>query len=143
MQFSKNVIIPQYLSFICVFVNLFSQRVQKKDVPSEKTHLLSLQFSWKQSTKPVGSSFIGTSPEFELALYTVVFFAGQNGKNCIEIADYDVEIVVHKMGDKKLGSSYPVALSDQQQKVVCVLLMPEIRILSTACMPFCSNHLTP
>ena len=86
----------------------------KKDRPNEKTHLLSLQFSWKSDTKPVGSSFIGTSPEFEMALYTVVFFAGKNGKNCIEIEDYDVEIVVHKLGDKKLGSSYPVALADSQ-----------------------------
>ncbi|XP_072018032.1 poly(U)-specific endoribonuclease-B-like [Amphiura filiformis] len=89
------------------------RRVTKKDRPNEKTHLLSLQFAWKSDTKPVGSSFIGTSPEFEMALYTVVFFSGRNGKNCIEIEDYDVEIVVHKMGDK-LGSSYPVALADQQ-----------------------------
>lgn len=88
------------------------RRVTKDDRPDSKTHLLSLQFSWKSDTKPVGSSFIGTSPEFEMALYTTIFFAGKNGKNCLEIEDYDLEVVVHKMGANKLGSSYPVALKD-------------------------------
>ncbi|XP_071836270.1 poly(U)-specific endoribonuclease-B-like isoform X1 [Apostichopus japonicus] len=73
------------------------------------SQLISIQFTWKSDTKPVGSSFIGTSPEFEVALYTLVFFAGQHGKNYISVADYDIELVVHKMGDK-LGSSYPVSL---------------------------------
>lgn len=38
--------------------------------------MISLQFSWGADTKNVSSIFIGTSPEFELALYTLCFVAG-------------------------------------------------------------------
>lgn len=84
-------------------------RRSPKDNADNMSQLISIQFSWKNDVKPVGSSFIGTSPEFEVALYTVMFYAGQHGKNSIEIGDYDIDIFVHKMGDK-LGSSYPVSL---------------------------------
>lgn len=38
--------------------------------------VLSVQFSWEGQDKPVTTLFIGTSPEFELALYTLCFLAG-------------------------------------------------------------------
>ena len=97
-QFSK------YL--ICIFWG-----VQGPRIANNSAQLISLQFSWRDQVKPVGSSFIGTSPEFEIALYTIIFHLGRNGANQLEIDDYDVEIVVHKMRDDKLGSSYPVALT--------------------------------
>uniref|UniRef100_A0A4W5JRV1 Uridylate-specific endoribonuclease n=1 Tax=Hucho hucho TaxID=62062 RepID=A0A4W5JRV1_9TELE len=43
--------------------------------PDEDDHVLNLQFSWKGLVKPVGSSFIGVSPEFEVALFTILFLA--------------------------------------------------------------------
>ena len=39
--------------------------------------VLSVQFSWKGQLKPCTTLFIGTSPEFELALYTLCFLAGK------------------------------------------------------------------
>lgn len=39
--------------------------------------VLTLQFSWNGVEKFVGTSFIGVSPEFELALYTMAFLAGE------------------------------------------------------------------
>eukprot|EP00057_Strongylocentrotus_purpuratus_P032820 XP_788965.1 PREDICTED: poly(U)-specific endoribonuclease-A [Strongylocentrotus purpuratus] len=82
----------------------------KKRVADNTSQLVTLQFKWKDTVKPLGSSFIGTSPEFEIALYTILYHLGKNGPNQLEIEDYDVEIVVHFMGNK-LGSSYPVALA--------------------------------
>ena len=56
--------------------------------------------------KPIGSSFIGTSPEFEIALYTVCFLAGEGKDVDVELDDYDVIIKVHHIG-KNLGTCYP------------------------------------
>lgn len=39
----------------------------------QDTRLITIQFSWKEDVKPKGSSLIGVSPEFEIALYTVAF----------------------------------------------------------------------
>ena len=56
--------------------------------------------------KPIGSSFIGTSPEFEMALYTVCYLAGEGEDVQVEIDDYDVTVKVHHMGPY-MGSCYP------------------------------------
>jgi hypothetical protein len=41
--------------------------------------VLSVQFDWKGQRKPLTTLLIGTSPEFELALYTLCFVAGEGG----------------------------------------------------------------
>jgi hypothetical protein len=46
-------------------------------------HILSLQFSWKNpktgvvAVKPMSTSFVGVSPEFSIACYTMVALAGK------------------------------------------------------------------
>ena len=83
--------------------------LQKRHVSSEeesKNQLLTIQFNWKGDVKPIGSSFIGTSPEFEMALYTVCFLAGNGEEVHVELDDYDVIIKTHHMG-KYLGSCFP------------------------------------
>ena len=37
--------------------------------------VLAMQFNWDGYYKEVGSAFIGSSPEFEFALYTLCFIA--------------------------------------------------------------------
>ncbi len=57
----------------------------------DSERLISLQFAWGPETKEVSSIFIGTSPEFELALYTLCFVAGAE-ENIVTIAGYEVKI---------------------------------------------------
>ena len=57
--------------------------------------LLSVQFALGGQQKGVSSMFIGTSPEFEMAIYTLFFIAGQE-RNVVELTAptglYEVEI---------------------------------------------------
>ena len=54
--------------------------------PEAKDQLLTVQFSWFGEVKDQSSSFIGVSPCFELALYTLVYLAGQEGKNLVQVS---------------------------------------------------------
>ena len=72
--------------------------------------LLTIQFTWKGVEKSVGSSFIGTSPEFELALYTMCFLVGEE-ENDITITTesdtFEVAIKCFKIARDKVGTSFP------------------------------------
>lgn len=77
--------------------------------------VLTLQFSWNGVEKFVGTSFIGVSPEFELALYTMAFLAGDN-ENIVTLDTggecFDLNVKCHKYdGDSKVGSCYVEALA--------------------------------
>ena len=71
--------------------------------------MLSVQFSWNGQPKDISSMFIGTSPEFELALYSLCFLAGQE-ENIIQVGDYEVKIKAYRIKSKygdKVGSAFP------------------------------------
>lgn len=71
--------------------------------------MLTVQFSWNGQQKDVSSMFIGSSPEFEMALYTVCFLAGQE-ENIMQLGDYEVKIKVYRIRSKygdKVGSAFP------------------------------------
>jgi len=70
-------------------------------------HLLTIQFSWKGDIKPKGSTFIGTSPEFEIALYTVMHLMGHDAYKIAFDGD-PVIIKCHKLAGK-CGTCYPQA----------------------------------
>jgi poly(U)-specific endoribonuclease len=80
--------------------------------------LVTIQFEWKDQVKPVGSSFIGTSPEFEMALYTVCLLMDSSGVTSIEMEDMDLTITTHRFigrgSDSKdkhfIASSFPKAM---------------------------------
>jgi len=73
--------------------------------------LITLQFTWsKGSGKPIGGSFIGTSPEFELALYTTMFLMNRE-RALVRIKHYDVELMCYRHGDG-IGSAFPKGQSD-------------------------------
>ncbi|PWA23096.1 hypothetical protein CCH79_00002439, partial [Gambusia affinis] len=78
--------------------------------PDENKHILALQFSWKNGIKPKGSIFIGVSPEFEFALYTLSFLTSPNERVKVQFSFYDVEIVCHHYNQKHIGTTFPVLL---------------------------------
>eukprot|EP00571_Detonula_confervacea_P009856 CAMPEP_0172301444 /NCGR_PEP_ID=MMETSP1058-20130122/3332_1 /TAXON_ID=83371 /ORGANISM="Detonula confervacea, Strain CCMP 353" /LENGTH=513 /DNA_ID=CAMNT_0013011561 /DNA_START=7 /DNA_END=1548 /DNA_ORIENTATION=+ len=77
--------------------------------------VLTLQFSWNGVEKFVGTSIIGVSPEFELALYTMAFLAGED-ENVVTLDTggecFDLNVKCHKYdGGSKVGSCYVEALA--------------------------------
>ena len=64
--------------------------------PANEQLITMIQFEWKVARKPVSSSLVGTSPEFEIALYTMCFMAGQhNVANVLQLGPYQVGITCH------------------------------------------------
>ena len=76
--------------------------------------LLSIQFSWGSEEKDVSTMFVGTSPEAELALYTLLFCAGGE-ETCVRLlGQYDVRVRCYRIRSKygdKVGSAFPELLA--------------------------------
>lgn len=71
---------------------------------------LSFTFKWGNEQKPYASMLIGTSPEFELALYTTCLLARGDEKCNIQLGGQHVSITTHVFdrpgGVKYVASSY-------------------------------------
>jgi len=63
------------------------------------------------TAKPIGSSFIGTSPEFEMALYVLLFMLGYTGKVSLMIKEYEVDIMIYQHG-RGIGTAFPISQCD-------------------------------
>lgn len=89
-----------------------------KDTPVEDNHVLSLQFSWKGLVKPMGSSFIGVSPEFEVALFTIVFLMSTEKMTsvAVKVDKYMLEVVVYRHG-RSIGTAFPKLLSSNNRSL--------------------------
>ncbi|CAL8237921.1 unnamed protein product [Boreogadus saida] len=84
--------------------------------PDQDDHVLNLQFSWHGLVKPVGSAFVGASPEFEMALFTVVFLMNTQRSTAVlvNIDQCQMELVVIRHG-RSLGTAYPRLLSSNSR----------------------------
>ncbi|XP_010300568.2 poly(U)-specific endoribonuclease-A isoform X1 [Balearica regulorum gibbericeps] len=89
---------------------------KNKTRPNKDDQVLNIQFSWKGSVKPIGSTFIGVSPEFEFALYTVIFLLAEERvtRETVKIEQYDLQMVVCRHG-QHIGTAYPVLLSTSNE----------------------------
>lgn len=76
--------------------------------PDSHTQLLTVQFEWHGVLKKNSSIFIGTSPEFEIALYTLCFFEGEED-NYLTLGPYEVNVKVYHLGENALGSAFTIA----------------------------------
>lgn len=67
-------------------------------------------FAWRNGNKPISSMFIGTSPEFELSIYTVCFYARKNAKCPITFNGQRVQIQTYNLVQNSktyVATSYP------------------------------------
>ena len=65
--------------------------------PYETDQLITIQFEWKGASKNVSSSFIGSSPEFEIALYTLCFYCNQTADEiAVALGQYNAKITTYK-----------------------------------------------
>ncbi|KAG2447987.1 hypothetical protein HYH02_007016 [Chlamydomonas schloesseri] len=81
-----------------------------RDDADDEDRLISVQFAWKGEEKNVSTFFVGTSPEFELALYTMCFLCSEEEKTFLEIGPYDLNIVCYRIRSKygdKVATAYP------------------------------------
>ncbi|XP_059191589.1 uridylate-specific endoribonuclease C [Centropristis striata] len=94
----------------------YKARIQ--DLPDQDDHVLNLQFSWHGLVKPVGSAFIGTSPEFEMAIFTIVFLMNTERSTTVlvNIDQCQMELVVIRHG-RSLGTAYPKLLSSNSRHI--------------------------
>mmetsp|Transcript_128052 Transcript_128052/g.190805 ORF Transcript_128052/g.190805 Transcript_128052/m.190805 type:complete len:468 (+) Transcript_128052:206-1609(+) len=75
-------------------------------------HVLTLQFAWNGVEKFVGTSFIGVSPEFEMALYTTCFLLGDEENDIVlktRTDEFHLKIKCYKMARDHIGTSFPEA----------------------------------
>ncbi|KAG8382459.1 hypothetical protein BUALT_Bualt05G0079400 [Buddleja alternifolia] len=77
-------------------------------MPDSESQLLTIQFEWNGVLKSVSSSFIGVSPEFEIAIYTLCFYLGAED-NYVDLGPYPVNIKCFRLGNNKIGSAFPIA----------------------------------
>ncbi|XP_074081784.1 uridylate-specific endoribonuclease isoform X2 [Macrotis lagotis] len=78
--------------------------------------VLGMQFNWNGSYKEVGTAFIGSSPEFEFALYSLCFIS-RPGKVChlslggypLAIQTYTWDKITYGNGKKYVATAYVVS----------------------------------
>ncbi|KAK4262510.1 hypothetical protein QN277_028062 [Acacia crassicarpa] len=80
---------------------------RRGETPDSETQLLTIQFEWHGVLKSLSSTLVGVSPEFELALYTLCFYVGEED-NHIQLGPYSVNIKCYRFGDH-IGSVFPIA----------------------------------
>ncbi|CAM9754297.1 unnamed protein product, partial [Laminaria digitata] len=79
------------------------------DSPEETEQLITIQFEWNGELKEISSSFVGVSPEFELALYTLLFLLDKE-KSRTNCGPYRVEVTTYifrEDGGSFIGSAFP------------------------------------
>jgi poly(U)-specific endoribonuclease len=95
----------------------FSGKRRRGDCTPDEMRLVTLQFEWTGAVKKVGSTLLGTSPEFEIALYTLCFLSGagqeeRGGRRCtVELGDFRLAVVLYDYcAGQCIGTAYPESL---------------------------------
>jgi poly(U)-specific endoribonuclease len=73
--------------------------------------IVGAHFTWNGMWKDLGSFFVGTSPEFDLAIYTICGLLHRNSQCHFTLQGHSVSIqtwdVGHKAGNQ-IASAYPI-----------------------------------
>lgn len=87
------------------------RRALPATVSRSAEQLVTIQFQWRGALKSVSSSLIGTSPEFELALYTLCFYSGQE-EVLTKLGPYQVKVTSYKWpANPRAGQKIYIATS--------------------------------
>lgn len=76
----------------------------------QKASIVKVRSKYNGYDKPVTTIFVGTSPELEMALYTVCFYARPDGNCPVSLGGTKFDIVTHKFkyrGNDLVGTAYP------------------------------------
>ena len=87
-------------------------RSRSEALANSDDHVLTLQFHWGGVEKFVGTSFIGVSPEFEMAVYTTCFLLGEEENNVslnTGTDEFELKIRCYTMARDKIGTAFPEA----------------------------------
>ncbi|KAK3923087.1 Poly(U)-specific endoribonuclease-like protein [Frankliniella fusca] len=85
----------------------------KKLELGKKSNLLKVHYRWSNVIKPSGSMFVGTSPEMEMALYTVCFLTRPDDRCPMSLGGktFGIQTYTYRLNRNRgvvIGSAYPV-----------------------------------
>lgn len=86
--------------------------------PEQNEQMVTMNFAWRGAEKKVSTSLVGTSPEFEMALYTLIFYNSPEGEVLTNLGPYKVFIKTHQWEDRHskkiyIATSYPEAREEE------------------------------
>ncbi|XP_077863643.1 uridylate-specific endoribonuclease A-like [Saccoglossus kowalevskii] len=73
-----------------------------------KPDIMSFQFNWNNYLKEISSMWIGRSPEFEMAMYTICFKEFPNKACSFDMAGVKTKIQTYDQDGDYIGSAYPM-----------------------------------
>ncbi|CAH1758356.1 15935_t:CDS:2 [Entrophospora sp. SA101] len=88
--------------------------------PDPTSHLITIRFNYQGKHKPFSSTFVGTSPEFEMAVYTLLFFLKREDTH-VTLDDTDINFKIYPFyqvgggGARLLGSAFPIILRNNNE----------------------------
>lgn len=96
------------------------------DAPPSAQQMLLIRFEWLGRTKTVSSMFVGTSPEFEVALYSLLWLGGSPEAR-VQLGPYSTQVKIYDMHGK-IGSAFPQLLEVDESKLDTVAADPPAEV---------------
>ncbi|GBG78557.1 hypothetical protein CBR_g27781 [Chara braunii] len=87
------------------YMGFILPRRRGEQLPDRFDQVMQIQFEWGDDLKEFSTLFIGVSPEFELALYTMCFLSGM-AEVQVDMGGYDLKVISHRMPNGKLAACY-------------------------------------
>ncbi|XP_014250564.1 poly(U)-specific endoribonuclease homolog [Cimex lectularius] len=84
--------------------------VKNMEFSGKRGGVLKVRYTWNNVNKPAGTMFYGTSPEFEMAIYTVCFVTRKNDKCNIVLSGKPLQVLTYAFdvdGKSVISSAYP------------------------------------
>lgn len=95
---------------------------------SPEDRVISVHFGWWGQAKAVSSILMGSTPEFELALYTMCFLGGAE-QNVVWLDDFQVLIKAYRIRSNKGGGHSAVSIAGSVHSGKCM-----VRLTRPSCL---------